>query len=578
MAAGNRIVVGMFALAVAAALAAVAWLVLHTTPPTEPGRTGTEKPAVRPVPPPRPDRPPPERRPPGPSGRQDHAKPRSPVVLEVGGEVRGPDDAPVPGAEVAVLSSSAVEALQPSSQASAEKVPVETLRELFDLEPEDAERTVPYSGVPAVPADTAPGKEVARGTTGADGKFLITTPSRGPFRLEARKAGLGQSVASDVLAGGPPVVMKLGPAAALTGRVTNGVGGAPVEGAVVIARSGGVSKGTTAGPDGAFSVPDLPPGKYSLTAGAPGFAPVTLPVEAPSAAPVDVVLGGGYAARITVVKMESAPQGPPPPRGAQVARGTPEEGALVVLMHRSTQTYRSGITGPDGTVRIERLGAGNWRIAVRRDGFSVGHARDIDFKTGSPPEESREARLYPAVETPIRVLDEAGSPVRNARVYTGGTDEDYDERRSKLVGRTDDEGVIRFTFDDGVPWKSVVWVVPESGGAVVRVEPEDTGSGQEVKVVARPGRAVQGTVTDAKGKALKGVQVRAEVTDDEKDVDISMNVYTDEKGAYRFPTLPFGDLNIEADLDGEYETQDVDAENRENPLTRDFKLNVEEKK
>ncbi len=185
--------------------------------------------------------------------------------------------------------------------------------------------------------------------------------------------------------------------------------------------------------------------------------------------------------------------------------------------------------------------------------------------------------MFAAVETPIRVVDENGNPLRNARVFTGGNDEDYDERRSKLVGRTDDDGRIKFTFDDQVRWKSVVWVVPEEGGGAIKVEPDDP-TGGEVKAVVRPGRVVQGTVTDTKGKALKGVQVHVEVTDDDHDVDVTLNVYTDEKGAYRFPPLPFGDVSLEADLEGEFETQDVDAEVRENPLVRDFKLNVEETK
>jgi hypothetical protein len=581
MAAGNRVVVGLFALAVIAALAAVGWLVLRPSPA---GETGTH------LPPPSADRPtrtPPTQRPPKtPVDRtKPKGEPRVAPTYEITGEVRGPDDAPVPAAEVVVLSSSRKEALQPSVAPAAEKVPTETLRECFALEPDEAAKMSYYSGVPAIPGEAAASgttpaesRELRKTTTGDDGKFRVAVPGRGPFRVEARKQGLGTAVASEVAVPGPLLVLRLGPAAALVGKVSGSVGGAPVDGAVVVVRAGGLSKGARSGADGTFSIPDLPPGKYTLVAGAQGFAPVTVSVEAPAAAPVEVALGAGYSARINVMKREfPEPGAPRPPRGTPPPKGPPVEGATVVLLHRQTQTYRSGVTGPDGSVLIDRLGAGRWQIAVRKEGFTLGIGREIDFKVGTLVEESRDVRLFAAVKTPLRILDEAGSPIRNARVFTGGLDEDFDERHSVAIGRTDDEGRIEVSFDDGVPWKSVVWVVPDEGAAV-RLEPEDPISGTEVKAVVRPGRVIQGTVTDAAGRGIKGAQVRVEVMDDDNDIDVALYVYTDDKGSYRFPSLPFGDVSLDVDAEGEFDSQDVDADVKDNPLVRDFKLGIDEKK
>jgi hypothetical protein len=588
MAAGNRVVVALFALAVALSLAAVAWIVLHSAPAGETGRhlppPSAERPP-RPVPPtPKPNRTSPTDRP----KRIDPSKPRSP--FEVWGEVRGPDDVPVPGADVVVLSLSRKEVLQPSLAPGPERLAAEVLRECFALEPDEAVKMNLYSGVPAMPGEGAPGgaaappgtesRELRRAATGEDGKFRIQVPGKGPFRIEARKEGVGSAVASDVVAvdaanPGPPLVLRLGPSAALSGRVSSNTGSAPVEGAVVVVRAGGIARGARSGPDGTFSVPDLPPGKYSLVAGAPGFAPVTLPVEAPSAAPVEVVLGSGFAARVNVMKREIPPPGTRPQRGVPPPRGAPLEGALVVLLHRQTQTYRSGVTGPDGTVVIDRLGMGRWQVSVRKEGFGLGVGREIDFKAGSPPEDGRDVRLFPIVKTPVSLLDEAGSPVRNARVFSGGLDEDFDERHSVQIGKTDDDGRIEISFDDGVPWKSVVWVVPEDGAAM-KVEPEDPILGTEVKAVVRPGRVVQGTVTDAKGQAVKGAQVHVEVMEDEHDIDVSLYVYTDDKGSYRFPSLPWGDVSLEVDAEGDSDSQEVDAEVKDNPLVRDFRLGAEE--
>ena len=54
--------------------------------------------------------------------------------------------------------------------------------------------------------------------------------------------------------------------------------------------------------------------------------------------------------------------------------------------------------------------------------------------------------------------------------------------------------------------------------------------------------------------------------------------YTDDKGAYRFPPLPWGEVSIDVDAEGEFDSQDVDSDVRDNPLVRDFKLSIEEAK
>jgi len=578
----NKAVVALFALAVVAALAAVAWLVLDSAPRSEPGIHPPVPPvksgAKDPVPPPRDPR----------TGRNPpRVKQGKVTAWEVAGLVKGPDGAAAADAEVAVFPGVSRDVpLAPStaSSTSTEKIPEETLRELFSLDPDDLAATSLYSGVPVLPTAAAPEKETAHVRTGPDGAFRVPVKFRGPFRLVARKEGVGHAVVADVQAldaavGGAGVTLTLGPASTLAGRVVNGAGGA-VEGAVVVIRSGSSSRGATSGPDGAFAIQDLVPGKYVLDAGAQGLAPASLAaVEVPAAAPLEVVLGAGYAVRVTVAKREVPVHQPgmPNPNRNAVFQGPPVEGALVVLYHRQSRTYRSAVTGADGTVRIDRLGTGQWLLSARKEGFLVGLGKVIHFRTGSPPEETREVKMYASVPTPIRVLDENGLPIRAAKVFTGGLDIEYDPRHSVQVGKTDDEGRISFAFDDGIPWKGILWIVPEDGGAVVKVEPDDPTSGEEVRAVVRPGRVIQGTVSDQRGRPVKGAQVLVNVTNDEPEVDVGLYAYTDEKGVYRFPALPFGDVSLEVDADGEWDTQDIEAEVKDNPLVRDFKIEVEEK-
>jgi hypothetical protein len=573
MASGSRAAVGLFAVAVVVALGAVAWLVFSGGPPVEVSKPSPDRPKPSPT---RPDQPSPRPKPPR-SDRSEPPKPRP--TYDLVGQVLGPDGSPAPDADVIVYVSSRepVGQVRSAEPPVSEKVDPEILREIFSLTAEEATTTSWYTGVPVLPANEPTPAEAGRAKSGEDGRFSIKLKSRGPFRAEAQKEGLGHAVANDATAGGPPVVLRLGTAAVLKGRVLNGAGGAPVEGASVVLRSARVARSATTGADGTFSVADVAPGKYMLMAGAPGLAPAVLPaVEVPPpSGSVDVVLGSGCAIRVNAMKWEKPPAGWRRTPGNAYPPGPPVDGAVVVLYHPQTDTYRSAVTGGDGTARIDRLGPGIWRIGAKKEGFSIGYARDVRFVPGASPEESRDIRLLPAVETPLRILNEDGLPVRHAKIYSGGDDEDFDERTSRVIGTTDDDGVVKVTFDDGVPWKSVAWIVPEEG-AVAKVEPEDPGSPAEQKVVVRPGRTIQGTVKDKAGQGVKNAKVYVEVTDDEKDIDVGLNTYTDAGGNYRFPSVPFGEVTIEAETDdGDWETVDVDETNRENPLVRDIRFEDE---
>ena len=112
--------------------------------------------------------------------------------------------------------------------------------------------------------------------------------------------------------------------------------------------------------------------------------------------------------------------------------------------------------------------------------------------------------------------------------------------------------------------------------AIAKVEPEDQVSGEEVRAVARPGRVVQGTVTDQKGRGVKGAQVLLDIVDDDREIDVGLYVYTDEKGFYRFPEVPFGEVTLEVDAGGEWDTAEFEADDRRSPLVQEFTLEAEE--
>ena len=149
--------VALFALVVAAAIGAVAWLVLSGGPP--PSRSTTDGP--HPAPPVHPAPSPPEEglKPPKPDPR----RPRNPtpIVLEVKGRVLGPAGAPEAGAEVVVFRP----VREGPAGASAtpappeEKVDPEVLRECFALTHEEMSSSSWYSGVPRPPESKEPAPE-----------------------------------------------------------------------------------------------------------------------------------------------------------------------------------------------------------------------------------------------------------------------------------------------------------------------------------------------------------------------------------------------------------------------------------
>jgi hypothetical protein len=296
-------------------------------------------------------------------------------------------------------------------------------------------------------------------------------------------------------------------------------------------------------------------------------------VEAPSPEPVEIRLGTGRAVRVAVTRWDANAMRGRRPGAPDPGDRPPVEGALVVLYQRSSDTFRSGLTGQDGVVRLDRLGPGTWELAARKEGHCVGIGRAVKIVPASPPEESREIRLLPLEPTPLLIRGEDGAPLRNAAIYSGGEDEEFDARRSRLLGRTDDQGRITVAFDDAVPWKAVAWVVPEDGGAAMMVEADEPGA--EQKVTVPKGRVVQGVVKDQRGKALGAAEVTLLVTNDELELDLELRSACDATGAFKFPAVPFGEVTIEVETaDGDFGDLEVDKDNRESPLVREVVVEV----
>ncbi|MFD7922450.1 collagen binding domain-containing protein [Streptomyces sp. NPDC059740] len=138
---------------------------------------------------------------------------------------------------------------------------------------------VPVPGA-AVTLIAATGRQLARATTGQDGRYEVSAPQAGSYVLVGSATGRQPRVAT-LSVGATPLDhdVVLAGSSGLTGTVLADT--EPVAGALVVATDsrGEVAQATTSGEDGAYRLTELVPGSYTLTASAAGFQPFTGSVE-----------------------------------------------------------------------------------------------------------------------------------------------------------------------------------------------------------------------------------------------------------------------------------------------------------
>ncbi|MFH9419751.1 MFS transporter [Streptomyces sp. NPDC017529] len=196
------------------------------------------------------------------------------------------------------------------------------------------------------------GRQVARGTTGEDGRYTLGAPGAGSYVLVAA-AGGHQPQAVDVTVGdrafGVDVV--LGGAGRLAGTVAT-AHGTPVRDAVVTLTDerGDVAATTRSGREGGYVLPEVVVGAYTLAASAPTYRPTALPVavRADRETRQDVELSGGTVLRGTV----------------RAGGGHPVENARVTLLDADDSVMDTTTTGPDGRFRFVELPDGEYTVVA----------------------------------------------------------------------------------------------------------------------------------------------------------------------------------------------------------------------
>ena len=273
-----------------------------------------------------------------------------------------------------------------------------------------------------------------RARTDAKGKFRIAGLAARGYSIKASKTDYLPATMPGIVAGvSAPgsVAIALQKAAGVIGRVTDEKG-APVPGARVrfvaeqgiraILRGGPAAllgrSGVGTGPDGGFRLRGLAAEKNrTLEATRPGYVParragVTLRAGE-VVKDVSLVLKRGLEARGRVV--DTAGQ---PIAGAEVRMSRPEKGGnrfLFQIGGMGDREKADASSGPDGSFRVAGLEAGEYALAVSREGYAQKQVSSVNV-VADGPNDWPPVVLSPGVAIAGFVRNGKGEPVVGAQV------------------------------------------------------------------------------------------------------------------------------------------------------------------
>lgn len=375
---------------------------------------------------------------------------------------------------------------------------------------------------------------IARGVTGADGRFTVpVAPDGSSYQVEAAGLGYGQATIRGPSDSGPdgsesrPVIVELEPAALVEGRIVDASTGDPIGGAAVWASRRSEDLVYTS-PEGTYSLVTWS-GEWgvAIEAAASGYTAADLRIDPDRLARRDPpVLALTPAFTLAGVIVD--------PEGAAVA-GTQLTITARPGPQRNVRLTRASAAAADGSFRLPGLPYDiPLDLRIAHDDFAVTWHELGPFERDRPPAPLR-LTLTRGITALGRVVDARDQPLEDATVElwpsaaSGGN-----PRRASGFGRvpvgsatSDREGRFRFAavpegvYDvearragyAAVQVPGVEVVGAEASDARIPTDDAPAGSAEEVveigTVVLFPGARVEGKVVDQDGEAVAGVGIAA---------------------------------------------------------------------
>lgn len=478
---------------------------------------------------------------PQPRVRPKNEPPRTPPI--VAGTILDTEGKPVTGAVVRLLPPA--KSAPPAAAANQEEaLRIAQIIAIADEDFDAIRSLAAWVQAPAAEGARVAGPEYGAMTTAADGRFSFTLmlgAGKGPYLLTARHEELGSASDPEWFAG-QDRTLTLSSGGVVTGLVTGEADGAGVPAARVVFDSGEREYAAVTDETGAFRIEGMPPGPFSVRAGAPGRTPILdQNVKVVRGEPVKLVLPRGATIRLKAIVEDGETR-----RGEEPVLG----GVEVVAYEELARVYLLGRTNDYGLVEFTGVPAGQWLVNGRVEKY-VSQGEAIVKVDGNTPVVEDELLFETAVMTPVQVVDDSGVGIPGVEFYTCDGFDAYDVLRSaRLPGSTDADGKWSFPFEFDGP-RCMIYGF-KKGYGLVQAYPDDYSAGDPVRLVMKKAMRVRGKVVDEAGTVVPDAVVRLtfEPMDDDASVQDSSTIQlrTDKAGRYDFPYLPFGyEVSVEAE-------------------------------
>jgi protocatechuate 3,4-dioxygenase beta subunit len=348
----------------------------------------------------------------------------------------------------------------------------------------------------------------------ADGSFRLTgLLYGGVYELTAARQGFARTKTPATTAArgkpSPAVTIVLSDGQTAIGRVVDEAGN-PVEGAEVKLLSHALDSeesSAVSGPNGRFELRRLEPGGKMLKAGHPDHAFVFLPrIEIPKEAQVfdlgtvTLPASGVIEGRVTDTRGR-------PLEGTEVRAFPAAPERMAGWMFGDGERSGHVSTGPDGTFRIERLQRdARFDVRAKHPGYVQRDMPGVE----APTEEPVRIELTAARTLAGQVVNPEGEPVPGAELARVEDSALGGGSSSMGVGVTDDDGRFRVA---GLPPGSVDFIVTADGYSTRRlraVRIPETEEPDALRIVLERGSILEVRLTDAEGRPVPDVSVRAE--------------------------------------------------------------------
>ncbi len=368
---------------------------------------------------------------------------------------------------------------------------------------------VPTSGPTDVPDYPGAWGPPIVAVSGEDGRFAVPSVDDGEWLLRASADGFRVGEARATVPGSAEPEIVLDAAFEIEG-VVQYADGRPVPGAIVRATAEegqDIPEATFADAQGRFCLRGLLPGRFSVHADRPptsteNFAPASAANVAAGARDVRIVVQQGRTLTAVVVERDGAPCA-----GVQVQLIDDVGNSQLLTTGHDGRFQAVGLAASRVTVEVQAPVGSGGTLAIVQDDVATDAGANRDVATGDG---ATTLVLPRRVRVDGVLVDESGSPLTDLDLRISPDAAPVPGRFRDTAVRsleTGEDGGFSFDAIEAQRYRAQILV---ADGVVLVDADSIVGGARGVRLVARAGERVTGTVVEEAGRPAAGVQVTAQ--------------------------------------------------------------------